>query len=184
MTKVNNSKEVEVTVQFDDYDVTKPIVAYDYDGKWKNADVVVHLSDFTQDPEVYGTSVYQYKVGEGEWKDVPTADQYTATASETVYFRAISESGIAGDPTEPVEIKIDKVKPTISAELLDSATITQSKTIKVTELSDDNSGIATLELGVYNDATDSYQFSSVDKTLAEHVGDIKKNVAYAASPPL
>ncbi|MBR5991231.1 MAG: Ig-like domain repeat protein, partial [Clostridia bacterium] len=93
---------------------------------------------------------------------------------------AISESGIIGTPAQ-IDVKIDKTAPTVSATLQDEATLSQSKTIIISNLDDKESGIATLEVGVWDSATNEYKYTPIDKTSTTYTAEANGEYVFRAT---
>lgn len=135
-------------------------------GGWTNGDVEFTISGSTA---LSGIAKYQYSADNGaSWQDVTVTDGSAAltvtdnstTNNGTAYiFRAVSNSGMEGAPSDPITVKIDKTEPTIeisgnTADYLTVDTVTITPTAGV-------SGIAGVTVSKDNgeavDITESYQ---------------------------
>ncbi len=117
--------------------------------QWTNGDVTITVSGVTADS---GIAKYQFSTDNGaSWQDM-TISSATAATAETPYnadsatltvtdnsaanngtayvFRAVSNSGMEGTPSDPITVKIDKTEPAIEVSG-DTTSYLQSDTVTI-----------------------------------------------------
>lgn len=125
-------------------------------GSWTDGDVVFHISG---SEALSGIEKYQYSVNGTDWKDLPitngsaelTVSEASASADGTDYlFRAVTNSGVEGSPSDRFTVRIDKTAPTAAihikqdkwTEFLNTVTFGKffKETAEVTVTADDDCG--------------------------------------------
>ena len=84
----------------------------DYKDEWTDEDVSFTLSC---ENSPASPVTYYVRLNGGEWNPIE-GDSYTASSTQTVDFKAVSESGLESPPSDEYEVKIDKAgsgKPTL-----------------------------------------------------------------------
>lgn len=79
-------------------------VKTDYQEDWTNEDVSFALSCAN---EPTSPVTFHARINGGDWRPI-SGDSYTAMATQTVQFRAVSESGLESSASDEYEVKIDK----------------------------------------------------------------------------
>ena len=79
-------------------------VKTDYQEDWTNEDVSFTLSCAN---EPASPVTFYARINGGDWRPI-SGDSYTAMATQTVQFRAVSESGLESSASDEYEVKIDK----------------------------------------------------------------------------
>ena len=134
-------------------------------GNWTDEDVTITVSGSLA---LSGIDKYQVSTDNGaSWTDMTMTDgtasltvsENSTSADGTTYiFRAVSKSGVNGNTSAPITVKIDKTEPTLTLsgnkdDYLQSDTVTVSASAGI-------SGIAKVEVskdgGEAQDITDSY----------------------------